>query len=712
MVKQEKHGLQVDQALVTFLEARVLPETAVDSASFWKGFASLTEELEPEINRCLHRRTELQEALDSYHLKHPGRPDPAHYQSYLKEIGYLEEPPEVQPVTAAALDPEVFEQAGPQLVVPLTNARYVLNAANARWGSLYDALYGSDVISDVNGAEAGTAYNPVRGERVIRFARLLLDEWLPLEQGSHADAASYDVEEGELVVQLEESSIRTRLQDPAQFLGPTENGGRMFRHHRLHIEMQVDPGHPVGRQDPAGVKDILMEAALTSIMDAEDSVAAVDTEDKLLVYSNWLGLMDGTLETEMEKGGRTFTRRLAEDRTYIDRDGREQQLKGRALMLIRNVGHLMKTDMVTWNGQPVSEGIVDAVVTAAAAMIDRKKRRNSEHGSMYIVKPKMHGTAEAALTNELFSKVETLLGLPQQTIKVGVMDEERRTSLHLDGAIQAVRERIFFINTGFLDRTGDEIHTSFLSGPLLRKQEMKQADWFLSYEEANVTKGRKAELHKSGQIGKGMWPMPDEMKQMVEQKNGQLLAGGTTAWVPSPTAAVLHALHYHDVDTANVQPPENDGKAMLEIPIAEPGWSREEIRYEMETNVQAVLGYVVRWVEHGIGCSKVPNLEGTGLMEDRATLRIASQLMANWLHQGIYTEAELTEVMEKMAALVDAQNAHDPDYRPMMPEPEQSAAYRAARALIVEGKKQPNGYTEPILHEYRKAYKEAQKQTL
>ncbi|PRO65706.1 malate synthase G [Alkalicoccus urumqiensis] len=710
----EVEGIHIHETLYQFLEQDVLPKTSMETASFWKGAAALIREMQPQIRDVLQKREELEQRVHQYHKEHPGRPDPEAYRSFLTSINYLEEAAEPQPVQTTNIDPEVAEQAAPQLVVPLSNARYALNALNARWGSLYDALYGSDIIDETEGAEKGSTYNPARGARVTAYAKKLLDQWFPLEEGSHAEVSAYTRKENELVVTLEGGN-ETALQEPERFIGSSGEDTFYFLHHKLHTAIHIDRSHPVGRADPAGIKDIEMEAALTVIMDAEDSVAAVDADDKCTVYRNWLGLMEGTLRADMEKGGRTVTREPAPDKIYRNKAGGESRLRGRALQLIRNVGHLMTTDMILdENREPVSEGLVDGLVTALIGSLDhRQNRPNSPAGSIYIVKPKMHGPAEAALTDTLFSRIEELLGLPAYTIKVGVMDEEKRTSLQLRGAIQAVRRRIFFINTGFLDRTGDEIHTAFYAGPMIRKQEMKDAPWLAAYETANVEAGMEVLLHQRGQIGKGMWAMPDEMKQMLEQKQSQLRAGGSTAWVPSPTAAVIHAIHYHEVDMDDVYeslPPAAPEK-MLIVPVEEnPSWTDEEIQMELETNAQAILGYVVRWVDQGIGCSKVPNREGTALMEDRATLRIASQHMANWLYHGICSENDVHEVMRRMAALVDEQNAGDPAYRPIHPDLETHPAYQAALELVLEGHRQPNGYTEPILHRKRREVKEAQKQ--
>ncbi|SDO61330.1 malate synthase G [Alkalicoccus daliensis] len=710
-------SLFMKNELKQFLEKEVLPGTGVEPAALWEGIDEIVRELQPEIKQLLHKREELQQQLDQWHSEHPGVPSLSTYREFLKEIGYLE--PEVEDFTVGTekVDTEITAQAGPQLVVPLNNARYVINAANARWGSLYDALYGTDVLSPV---EKGSAYNPERGEKVIAYAKQFLDETFPLESGSHQDVTEYLVRNNTLtavLVQGEETVLQKE-----QFAGwqGEENAPKalLLKNNEMHAEVQIDRGHPIGKTDQAGVKDILVESATTTIVDAEDSVAAVDTEDKLEVYRNWLGLIKGDLTASFNKGGKEVRRSLAEDREYAAPSGEMLTLSGRSLLLIRNVGHLMTTEMLqTAAGEEVSEGIVDSVVTSLIAVHDVRKNgryQNSKTGSIYIVKPKMHGSQEVALTNKLMQKIETLYQLPANTIKVGVMDEERRTSLNLKQCIKEVKDRIFFINTGFLDRTGDEIHTSFLGGPMIRKNEMKESSWLQSYEVSNVWTGLNTRLHEKGQIGKGMWPMPEEMKQMMEQKSGQISAGGNTAWVPSPTAASLHALHYHQLDARDIQrvkltetAPENK---MLEVPIEEtPKWSKEEIQQELENNAQGILGYVVRWVEQGIGCSKVPNIDDIELMEDRATLRISSQHMANWLQHGIVKEAELKAVMKKMAKLVDQQNEGDPAYTPMTPDTESSIAFQAALELVLAGKNQPSGYTEPILHRRRKEFKAAQR---
>ncbi|WP_444685195.1 malate synthase G [Alkalicoccus luteus] len=708
-------SLRVHPKLKAFVEEELLPGTDVSPETFWEGAGRLINGLKPENDRLLAERRAFQKQLDSWYETHDVTDD---QEGYLREIGYLEDEPEAFTVETSGIDQEINQQPGPQLVVPLSNPRYVLNAANARWGSLYDSLYGSDILSEENGKERGTSYNPKRGEDVIRWAKEMLDQHMPLADGSHAEVQHYRIRSGKLEAELPDRQTTLAANQLKGWRGQEEEPEAiLLEHHHLHMEIQIDRNHPIGKTDAAGVKDILTEAAITSIMDAEDSVAAVDTEEKTAVYRSWLGLMKGTLETSFTKGGRTVTRRLEEDRTYRSPSGGDVTLSGRVLMLVRNVGHLMTTDMITLeDGSEAPEGIIDGLVTAAAALHDLKGNspfQNSVEGSIYIVKPKMHGSKEVAFTNHLMTEIEKLYGLAANTIKIGVMDEERRTSLNLKACIREVKDRIFFINTGFLDRTGDEIHTSFHAGPMIRKAEMKASSWLGSYEEQNVSAGLRVRLHERGQIGKGMWAMPDEMKQMMEQKDGQLLAGGSTAWVPSPTAAVLHALHYHQVDVREVhrskleqEPPQS---RMLDVPVAaDRSWSAEEIQAELENNAQGILGYVVRWVEHGIGCSKVPDIHGTNLMEDRATLRISSQHIANWLAHGVCSEDQVRQVMAKMAALVDKQNADDPEYRSMTADLERSDAFQAALELVLEGGRQPNGYTEPILHRRRREFKQRQ----
>jgi len=708
-------GLTINQNLYDFIESEALPDTGIASAQFWQSFAQIINDLSGENAQLLAKRDDLQAQIDTWHKDNLGAKFSfTNYKQFLTDIGYLAPVVEDFSITTENVDEELATIAGPQLVVPIMNARFALNAVNARWGSLYDALYGTDVIGDEDGAEKGTSYNPVRGQKVIAYAKEFLDQAIPLVEGSHQDAVAYHLTEQQLMVTLANGS-QSPLKESSAFIGFTGSINKpntlAFKHNSLHLELVFDAKSVIGKTEESTLSDILLESALTTIMDCEDSVAAVDGDDKVIAYRNWLGLMQGTLTEEIQKNGQVFTRKMNDDRNYQSLTGDSVQLKGRSLMFVRNVGHLMTNNaIIDEQGREVPEGIMDAVITSLIALHDLKgngKLSNSDEASIYIVKPKMHGPTEVQFADTIFARVEDALSLPRNTIKMGIMDEERRTSVNLKNCIHAAKERVVFINTGFLDRTGDEIHTSMAAGPMARKADIKLTPWIGAYENNNVDVGLACGFSQKAQIGKGMWPIPDQMANMIATKINHVEAGANTAWVPSPTAATLHALHYHRIDVFGLQKDLMQRESanlddILTIPLAtDTNWSDKEISEELDNNAQGILGYVVRWIDQGVGCSKVPDINDVGLMEDRATLRISSQHMANWLHHGICTKEQVQASLEKMAKIVDGQNASDPSYQAMSSDFNNSIAFKAASALVFCGKEQPSGYTEPLLHQCR-----------